>query len=312
MVSSGPGSGTAPLDGIRVVELGGGVPAGFCTHLLAGLRRRRGAGVDRPPTWPSPPTRTATCRAASGASTPASRSTRCWPRPTSSSTAARAPRGPSSRAPTTSPPPTRTSSSRPSRRSASTVPHAGHRATNIVSFASGGIMSITGEPDRPPLQTGGDQALMLGGLHAFAATSTALLGALVQGEGDLIDISLQECAASMLEYCAAAWEYEGLLVERSGNTPRAEWGVYQAADGWAGVCCLGRQLPALFEQLGARARAPVPGPRAAGRAQRRADGPRARVHARAHQGRAGRARPAEQAADRRGADAGRARRPRRR
>jgi len=129
-------------------------------------------------------------------------------------------------------------------------PHAGHRATNIVSFANGGIMSITGEPERPPLQTGGDQALMLGGLHAFAATSTALLGALVQGEGDLLDISLQECAASMLEYCAAAWEYEGLVIERSGNTPRAEWGVYQAADGWAGVCCLGRQLPALLDQLG--------------------------------------------------------------
>jgi crotonobetainyl-CoA:carnitine CoA-transferase CaiB-like acyl-CoA transferase len=129
-------------------------------------------------------------------------------------------------------------------------PHHAHKATNIVSFAAGGIMSITGERDRPPLQTGGDQALMLAGLHGFAATSTALLGALVQGQGDLIDISVQECASSMLEYCAAAWEYDGLLVERSGNTPRAEWGVYQAIDGWAGVCCLGRQLPALFEQLG--------------------------------------------------------------
>ena len=26
--------------------------------------------------------------------------------------------------------------------------------------------------------------------------------------------------------------------------------MYQAADGWAGVCCLGRQLPALLDQLG--------------------------------------------------------------
>ena len=129
-------------------------------------------------------------------------------------------------------------------------PHSHHRATNIVSFATGGIMSITGEPDRPPLQTGGDQALMLGGLHGFAATTTALFGALVQGEGDLIDISLQECAASMLEYCAAAWEYESVFIERSGNTPRAEWGVYPAADGWAGVCCLGRQLGALFDVIG--------------------------------------------------------------
>ena len=27
---------TTPLAGIKVVELGGGVPAGFCAHLLAG------------------------------------------------------------------------------------------------------------------------------------------------------------------------------------------------------------------------------------------------------------------------------------
>jgi len=87
-------------------------------------------------------------------------------------------------------------------------------------------------------------------LHAFAATVTALVGALLQEEGDLLDISMQECAASMLEYCAAAWEYESLLVERSGNTPRAEWGVYQTLDGWAGVCALGRQIPALLDTLG--------------------------------------------------------------
>ena len=107
-------------------------------------------------------------------------------------------------------------------------------------------MALTGEPDRPPLQTGGDQAWMLGGLQGFAATTVALVGAMVQGEGDLIDISLQECGASMLEYCASHWEYDSVLVERSGNTPRAEWGVYPVADGWAGVCCLGRQLPTLL------------------------------------------------------------------
>ena len=92
---------------------------------------------------------------------------------------------------------------------------------------------------------------MLGGLHALRGDVDGAASApSLQGEGDLLDISMQECAASMLEYCAAAWEYESLLVERSGNTPRAEWGVYQALDGWAGVCCLGRQIPALLDPLG--------------------------------------------------------------
>jgi benzylsuccinate CoA-transferase BbsE subunit len=249
MVSSGPGGGTAPLDGIKVVELGGGVPAGFCTHLLAGY----GADVVRVAT------------AADTALTPdeeryLSRGKRRvdvgGPLDALLAAADVVVDGRSRAAGAVVPSAQDIVAAHPHLVVTAITPfgldgpHAGHKATNIVSFAAGGIMAITGEPDRPPLQTGGDQALMLGGLHAVAATSTALLGALVQGAGDLIDISLQECAASMLEYCAAAWEYEGLLVERSGNTPRAEWGVYQAADGWAGVCCLGRQLPALFDQLG--------------------------------------------------------------
>ena len=235
-----------PLAGIRVVELGGGVPAGFCTHLLAGY----GADVVQvgdPGLTPDEDlylsrgkrrlvTRVATAELLAGADVVVDGRSRSRPLegPTAQEIRAAQPRA------------------------VVTVltpfglegPHSAHKTNNIVSFASGGIMALTGERDRPPLQTGGDQALMLGGLDAFAATAAALLGAQLQGEGDLIDISLQECAASMLEYCAAAWEYDSLFIERSGNTPRAEWGVYPAADGWAGVCCLGRQLPGLFEAVG--------------------------------------------------------------
>jgi crotonobetainyl-CoA:carnitine CoA-transferase CaiB-like acyl-CoA transferase len=238
---------TPALHGIRVVELGGGVPAGFCAHLLAGYGAdvvqigdpRLTADEDR---YLSRGKR----RVDADADT-IDQLLGCADIVIDGRVRSATLVGPTA----------------PEIRAAHphlvvTVltpfgldgPHAHHRATNIVSFAAGGIMSITGEPDRPPLQTGGDQALMLGGLHGFAATTSALFGALVQGEGDLIDISLQECAASMLEYCAAAWEYESVFIERSGNTPRAEWGVYPAADGWAGVCCLGRQLAALFDVIG--------------------------------------------------------------
>ncbi len=233
-----------PLAGIRVIELGGGLAAGLCTHLLAGYGAdvvqvgEPGRTVDED-TYLSRGKRRVTAEALDSLLAAAEVVVDGRPRTAPVEPSAEAIRDRHSRLVVTAITPFGLSG-----------PHAGHKATNIVTFANGGIMSITGERERPPLQTGGDQALMLGGLHAFAATSTALLGALVQGEGDLIDISMQECAASMLEYCAAAWEYESVLVERSGNTPRAEWGVYQAADGWAGVCCLGRQLPALFEQLG--------------------------------------------------------------
>ena len=41
-------------------------------------------------------------------------------------------------------------------------PYAGFEASNITSFAMGGIMSLTGMPQREPLVTGGSQALYLG------------------------------------------------------------------------------------------------------------------------------------------------------
>jgi crotonobetainyl-CoA:carnitine CoA-transferase CaiB-like acyl-CoA transferase len=234
------------LEGVRVVELGGGLAAGFCTHLLAGYGADvvqvgdPGLTVDED---------TYLSRGKRRVATPGDALDRLLAA-AEVVVDGRVPSAPVS-------PTARAIRERHPRLVVTAItpfgldgPHAAHKATNIVAFANGGIMSLTGERERSPLQTGGDQAFLLGGLHAFAATTVALFGAIVQEEGELLDISMQECAASMLEFCAAAWEYDGLLVERSGNTPRAEWGVYQAADGWAGVCALGRQVPALLRQLG--------------------------------------------------------------
>jgi crotonobetainyl-CoA:carnitine CoA-transferase CaiB-like acyl-CoA transferase len=235
-----------PLASVRVVELGGGLAAGLCTHFLAGYgadvvqvddpgltvdeahylsRGKRQVNADR----------RALDSLLSVADVIVDGRSRSAPvEPTAEEIRLRHPRAV-------------VAAITPF---GLTGPHAGHRATNIVAFANGGIMALTGERDREPLQTGGEQAFMLGGLHAFAATVTTIVGALLRGEGELLDISMQECAASMLEFAGAVWEYDGVLIERSGNTPRAEWGIYQTLDGWAGVCALGRQIPALLDTLG--------------------------------------------------------------
>lgn len=139
--------------------------------------------------------------------------------------------------------------------SASPLGHDGPRshwqATNAVQFALGGLMTLTGDPDRPPLVTGGEQALFLGGLHTWAATLVALMGRARTGRGTWIDLSLQEVAASMPELYAAQSEYDlNEPVPRSGNSVRAVWGVYPCADGYAGVCCLERQVHTFLGLLG--------------------------------------------------------------
>lgn len=131
-----------------------------------------------------------------------------------------------------------------------TGPYARFEATNITAFAMGGIMSLTGMHQREPLVTGGSQAMYLGGLNAFGAAVTSYLGSLVQGEGDWIDISMQECMAGMLELYGPRGAYEGVASVRSGNHVRAAWGLYPCADGFAGVCALERQIPALFSVIG--------------------------------------------------------------
>ena len=130
-----------------------------------------------------------------------------------------------------------------------TGPYAAFQATNAVSFALGGIMSLTGDLDHAPLISGGGQALYLGGLNGFAAAVTAYFGALVHGEGDWIDVSLQEAAAAMVELYVPGTAYGSPVQLRAGNHVRATWGLYPCVDGWGGVFCLERQIPSLFRCL---------------------------------------------------------------
>lgn len=128
-------------------------------------------------------------------------------------------------------------------------PYRDFLTTPAVSFAMGGIMSLTGDINRTPLLTGGDQAHYLGGLNGFVAAITAHLGQMVHGEGDWIDISLQECAASMLELYLPGTSYGAPVQLRTGNQVRPVWGIYPCVDGWAGAFCLERQIRGLFTAL---------------------------------------------------------------
>ncbi|MFT3852834.1 MAG: CoA transferase [Ilumatobacteraceae bacterium] len=131
-----------------------------------------------------------------------------------------------------------------------TGPYRDFQATNAVSFAMGGIMSLTGDAGRTPLVTGGRQAEKLAGLNAFGVAVTCWYGSRRHGAGELVDLSAQECAAGMLELYGPMTSIGFPVFMRLGNHTRGQWGVYPALDGWAGVFCLERQIPALFKLVG--------------------------------------------------------------
>jgi crotonobetainyl-CoA:carnitine CoA-transferase CaiB-like acyl-CoA transferase len=130
-----------------------------------------------------------------------------------------------------------------------TGPYADWAGPNAVGFALGGIMSLTGDPGRTPLVTGGDQAEKLLGLNAFAVAITCWYGRRRHGRGEFVDLSGQECAAGMTELYGPSSSVGGPIIPRLGNHTRAPWAIYPCLDGWVGVFCLARQIPGLFAML---------------------------------------------------------------
>ncbi len=79
-----------------------------------------------------------------------------------------------------------------------TGPYSQFKGGEIVAYATSGIMTISGEADREPLQHGGFPALFEAGMNGLLATNVALLTRDMNGQGQHVDISVQEVVASSL------------------------------------------------------------------------------------------------------------------
>jgi crotonobetainyl-CoA:carnitine CoA-transferase CaiB-like acyl-CoA transferase len=131
-----------------------------------------------------------------------------------------------------------------------TGPYSSYKANNLVSFATGGQMFMTGDPDREPLLGAGYQADYQAGLHAFAATCIGLYACNYQEVGQWIDISGQECQATMLEFALPWHMYLGVgSGERRGNQLNATAGVFPVADGYVGIHVMQPQWPRFAEMM---------------------------------------------------------------
>jgi len=131
-------------------------------------------------------------------------------------------------------------------------PYGRWKAANLVSFASGGQMSLTGDPDREPLVNAGHQAEYQAGLNAFAATLTALLGLAVMEVGQHVEVSAMECQACVLEIYLPHYAYtrSDALSGRRGNVTSAVLGLYPCQDGYLGIHATPRQFAALAQAMG--------------------------------------------------------------
>lgn len=86
-------------------------------------------------------------------------------------------------------------------------------------------------PDLPPLKAAGRQSELQGGLAAALAALAAHHRALETGEGEFIDLSMQEFVASFLEMNFVHYTYGGRVASRLGRRMLYPWGIYDCADG---------------------------------------------------------------------------------
>ena len=118
-----------------------------------------------------------------------------------------------------------------------TGPYRDWKATELNLYAAGGLMNITGEPEREPLKEGAPLVQLGAGQNAFAAAMSALLYAEDSGQGQQIDISIAEYATNILENALMQYSYSGVEYSRVGNRGygRAAWGIYPCQDGYVGI-----------------------------------------------------------------------------
>lgn len=98
-----------------------------------------------------------------------------------------------------------------------TGPRTDEAGYDAVMQAEGGLMSVTGDADRPGYRLGVAITDMVAGLYAAQGITAALLSRERTGRGQQIDIGMLDTTAALLTYQAANWFATGQTPVRKGN-----------------------------------------------------------------------------------------------
>lgn len=86
-------------------------------------------------------------------------------------------------------------------------PYSGYKATDIVSCAMGGFMSMSGDADRPPVRISYPQSWFQGGAEAAAGTMVAYYHRETSGEGQHVEVSIQQVNCWNMMNASQIWEF---------------------------------------------------------------------------------------------------------
>lgn len=111
-----------------------------------------------------------------------------------------------------------------------TGPYRDYKMTDLIAMAMGGQMYVAGDEDRAPLRIGVPQGYLLGGAHAAVGCMLALVHREKAGQGQFIDVSIEESVTHILSAELSFWEYANTIFPRSG--PRRPLGHLRGRQVW--------------------------------------------------------------------------------
>jgi crotonobetainyl-CoA:carnitine CoA-transferase CaiB-like acyl-CoA transferase len=108
---------------------------------------------------------------------------------------------------------------------------------DLIAQGFAGLMSITGEPGRPPVKTGNPVADINAGLLAVAGIMAAYVHQQKTGQGQMVDTSLFEAALQQTYWHAATWFATGESPGPTGSAHllTAPYQAFHASDGWINI-----------------------------------------------------------------------------
>ena len=99
-------------------------------------------------------------------------------------------------------------------------PYMKYKGSDIVAMATGGFLYISGDPERPPVGISLPHAYFFGGADAALGIMIAYYYRETSGEGQWIDVSLQQSVAMNLFHVVPWWNLNEVLSKREGDYRR--------------------------------------------------------------------------------------------
>jgi len=115
-------------------------------------------------------------------------------------------------------------------------PYRDYKASDIIIMGMAGILYQTGDSDRPPVHMSVPQACLLAGADGAVGTMIAYYHREATGEGQHVDVSMQQSTAWFLADAIPFWELSGTILKRTGVFRLAnrsiQQQVWQCKDGY--------------------------------------------------------------------------------